>query len=248
MHSIPITTKILQPPKDDLCVHLAQAVYTLREYDVIAISSKVVAIDEGRCIKKHDIESREVLAKREADAYIERSEVPGRRTLITRLGSALVGFSGVDPLGEYYILWPKDPQASARRLLAWFQKTSGIPNLGLIITDSHSMPLRRGTLGFAIGWAGFAPLVDSGKIKDFFGTASGGTLINLPDALAAAANLVMGEGNEQTPMAIIRDVPYLCAPTPPRTGKEGAFEVSLTEDIYAPLFSHAPWRRGGHTT
>ncbi len=208
----------------------------------------MVAIDEGRCIKKNESGGREALAKREADAFIERTESTGGRTLITRMGSALVGFSGVDPLGEYYVLWPSEPQKSAERLLLWLKKHYSISHLGLIITDSHSVPLRRGVVGFAIAWAGFLPLVDSGKTEDFFGGITTGTTINLPDALAAAANLVMGEGNEQTPLAIIRGVPHLKNPLTPRPGKEGSFEVLPEEDIYAPLFSHAPWKRGGHST
>lgn len=242
MEILPIVTGLMIPPKDDLCEKIARADVVLQEYDVVAVSSKVVAIDEGRCTKKSESVGREVLAKREADAFIERAESPGGHTLITRMGSAFVGFSGVDPLGEYYVLWPSEPQKSAERLLSWLKKQYGISHLGLVITDSHSVPLRRGVIGFAIAWAGFQPLVDSGKTEDFFGGVTTGTTINLPDSLAAAANLVMGEGNEQTPLAIIRGAPYIQNPLPPRRGKEGAFEVLPEEDIYAPFFKQAPWK------
>jgi F420-0:gamma-glutamyl ligase len=35
------------------------------------------------------------------------------------------------------------------------------------------------------------------------------TKVNVADALAAAAVLVMGEGSEQTPLVVIGDVPFV---------------------------------------
>lgn len=243
MEILPIHLDVLAPPRADLFGAIRRSACAPQTYDVVAISSKAVAIDEGRCVRKKDVASREWLAKREADAYIERTESPGRHTLITRMGSAFVGFAGVDPLGDYYVLWPENPMQSAVRLLEWFKKTYGIEHLGIIITDSHSLPLRRGVVGFAVAWAGFPPLIDSGKTIDFFGGVTTGTTINLPDALAAAANLAMGEGNEQTPLAIIRGVSCLKHALPPRKGKEGEFEVPLEEDMYAPCIRYAPWKQ-----
>ncbi len=97
-------------------------------------------------------------------------------------------------------------------------------------------------MGFAIAWAGLNPLNDHSGEKDVFGqkTAHGSTT-NVADAIAAAAVLVMGEVGEQTPLAIVRGVPYL-----EREQKDSGltYELSPDEDIFAP-FLKVDWKKGG---
>ena len=77
----------------------------------------------------------------------------------------------------------------------------------MIITDSNVTPLRSGTTGISIGWCGFNPIHNYVGKKDIFGRLIKVTEINLLDSLATTATLAMGEGDEQTPIAII-DNPY----------------------------------------
>lgn len=52
MQFIPVTTRILQPPQDDLLSVIRGSLTDIKNGDVMLISSKVVAIHEGRCVPK----------------------------------------------------------------------------------------------------------------------------------------------------------------------------------------------------
>jgi F420-0:gamma-glutamyl ligase len=68
------------------------------------------------------------------------------------------------------------------------------------------------------------------------------TQINLLDALATSAVLVMGEGNEQTPLAVISDAPKISFLTrPPTSAEEQIILIPMEEDLYAPLLMGATW-------
>ncbi|WP_245683354.1 hypothetical protein [Wolbachia endosymbiont of Drosophila incompta] len=56
------------------------------------------------------------------------------------------------------------------------------------------------------------------------------------------AVLVMGEGAEQTPMAIISGAPKIHFLTrPPTTEEEKSVKISMEEDLYSPLLMRARW-------
>lgn len=247
MNVEPIATQKMQPPQDDLLAVMQGAAFSLQEGDCLAVSSKVVSIWEGRCVSANPRTSgqRDMLAKQEASAWIEREEVSGRHALWTLTQGNLIGSAGIDASNAdgHFILWPQDSHASAARIRAWCCKRYSIRQLAVIITDSHSKPLRRGVVGLALGWAGFDPLVDHRNAQDLFGRTFASEHTNLADALAASAVLVMGETNESTPLAVLRDVPYLAA----QLGKQGEHEPSYTltpeEDIFAPFWRNAPWKQ-----
>lgn len=74
------------------------------------------------------------------------------------------------------------------------------------------------------------------------------TQANVRDALGAAAVLVMGEGNEQTPLAIIEDLPFVTFQDRDPTEEElVALWISIADDLYAPLLMRAPWQAGGRS-
>jgi F420-0:gamma-glutamyl ligase len=59
----------------------------------------------------------------------------------------------------------------------------------------------------------------------------------------------MGEADEQTPMAVIEDVPFVTFQERDPTGEElAALRISLEDDLYAPLLTRAPWRQGGQAS
>jgi F420-0:gamma-glutamyl ligase len=75
------------------------------------------------------------------------------------------------------------------------------------------------------------------------------TKANVPDALAAAAVLLMGEANEQTPLAIISDIPFVrFQQREPSDNELAALFIETEDDLYAPLLQAVPWQRGGETT
>lgn len=156
-----------------------------------------------------------------------------------------MGSSGIDESNGsgHYVLYPKDPKASARRLRLWLMKTYKVKSLAVIITDSMSLPLRRGAVGFALAWDGIDPLRDYRGTKDIFGRTIQIEIANLIDSLAAAAVLEMGEGNEQTPIAIVQGAKNIVLKN--RSKKDDQLVISPQDDIFAPLLWSKKWKRGG---
>lgn len=239
MELTPIRIETVQPPKDDLLAKIRASSLTLEEHDVIALSSKVVAIHQGRCVPQEDIALDE-LARKEADRYLPASAFVTH----TIKNGTLIPNAGIDPFAGYWVLWPEDAQETAKALLVWFKKEYARTNLYLVITDSRSAFLRRGVLGMAIAWAGFEPLYDNRVRKDLLGFPSGGSQTNVPDALAASAVFVMGEANEGTPLVRIRNAPYVRESRTKRRAAFNTYQVDMTEDIFAPFLTNLPWKKG----
>lgn len=237
MDITPIRLEILNPPKDDLFSKIKASNLSLEEHDCIAVSSKVVAIHQGRAVPR-DVSKKEQLIKQEADWYLDEPMQHG--VIHTIKNGILIANAGIDPFGGYHILWPEKPKETSEELLAWFKKEYGIQNLYLVIVDSRSVLMRQGAVGIALAWAGFNPLWDNRKRVDLLGFDSGGTQTNLPDSLAAAAALAMGEANEQTPLAVIHGLKFL----PNTKPSNDEFEIDRERDIYAP-FLKGKWVKGG---
>jgi F420-0:gamma-glutamyl ligase len=67
------------------------------------------------------------------------------------------------------------------------------------------MPGRFGTIGVAVGTAGFQPIRDERGKKDLFGNPMAVTQVSIADSLSVCAQMVMGERDEATAIAIIRN-------------------------------------------
>lgn len=76
--------------------------------------------------------------------------------------------------------------------------------VGVIISDSTLYPLRLGTRAVAVVVYGFIPVVKYADNMDLYGEQIEVTYLNIADEIASAAHLVMGEGRELVPAAIIR--------------------------------------------
>lgn len=242
-----IKTRKFLPPKDNLW-DLLLVIKSLKENSVVAVTSKVVAIGEGRCIPLASISKDELIVK-EADKYLPRKLVPNEWTMYTLKNNTLVAAAGIDEsnAGGYYILWPKNPGLSAKRIWQFLRKKFHLKNLGIIITDSRITPLRRGVVGLAISYFGFKPLKDYRGKVDLFGRRFEMETTDIPDCLATAAVLEMGEGAESQPLAVITDIPYVefidkefKAQT-----SDDSFEIPEKEDLFYPFLSSVPWKKGG---
>lgn len=234
------------PPKDNLG-NLLSVIKSLKEDSVVAVTSKVVSIVEGRCIPLNKIPKDELIIK-EADKYLPRNLWPEGLTMYTIKNNLLVAAAGIDESNAdgHYILWPEDPESSAKKIWQVLKKSFSIKNLGVIITDSRVTPLRRGVTGVAIAYFGFKPIKDYRGTKDLFGRKFEMETTDLPDSLATAAVLEMGEGAEQKPLAIISDIPYIefiqkkYKPKNP----DFTFEIPEKEDLFYPFLSSVPWKKG----
>lgn len=108
---------------------------------------------------------------------------------------------------EWYLLLPKNPDASADAIRATLQSATG-KHLGVLIIDSHGRAWRIGTVGVAIGVSGLPAVVDQRGWQDLFGYTLKVTLVAAADELAAAASLIMGQAAEGTPIVHVRGFPY----------------------------------------
>jgi len=207
MEIIPIHTRTLTPPKDDLFEVMDTSITDIQEGDVILVTSKVVSIHEGRCVPMQGTD-KDTLIENEAQ-YVYQNPVTHKKITITR--NTFISASGIDESNgmEHYIVLPEDAFQSAKNIHAYLTQKFAIKNLGVIITDSHSMPLRYGSLSVSIGSWGFEPVEFHQGKKDLFGRSIKYAKSNVVDALAASSALVSGECNEGIPIAIARGVPNL---------------------------------------
>lgn len=207
MEFLPIKTKVIEPPQDDFYAVLDESVVSLAEGDVVCVSSKVVAIHQGRCVPIQGTDKNALIAA-EAEHIIPTDYRPFPLTVKF---NTFLGAAGIDESNGngYYILPPLYPFLTAREIRDYLKKRHRLNNLGVIITDSHSVPFRLGALGVAIAFWGFAPLESHIGKRDLFGREIKYERSNLADAIAAGAGLVSGEVAECQPIVIVRKVPEI---------------------------------------
>ncbi len=217
----PLHSDIVKPGDriiDALSKALAKHSIQLQNGDVIAISSKIVGISENRIrtlnsvrptkrastlARKYSLDPRFAqIVLDEADALV--GGVKG--VLLTVKNGDAVANSGADQKNappRSVVLWPRDPDVSARNIQPEIKKLLG-KDVGVVIVDSRVSPLRLGTTGFAIGLAGFRPLNDIRGQVDLSSRKIRITLHAVADGLAAASQLMMGEAAERVPFVVIR--------------------------------------------
>lgn len=238
-----IKTEKVLPQSTTLVALLDRSLKKMPERSLLVITSKIVALCEGRTIPKQKI-SEDIL-QQEAEYYlpaaVSRYQVP--LTIVDHTFIARAGIDASNTSGAYSLL-PKNSYATAKKIRTYLMKRFGRKELGVIIVDSHSLPLRRGVMGVAIGWSGFVGLKAYSNTPDIFGHHFT-THANQVDALATAASLVMGEGDEQTPLALITEMNNLTfKQTSPTQTELAFFKPPLKDDLYAPLFDFKKLKKG----
>lgn len=221
---------------------LDQYLSDLNEGDIIAITSKIVSLCQGRAIEQSLI-SKLDLIKQEADSILYAKHNP-YDLYLTIKNNILIPSAGIDESNGngVYILYPKKVQSVAHTIWQYLRKKFSCMNLGVIITDSHTTPMRRGVTGITLGWCGFEPLYSYINKPDIYGNLMHVTQSNILDALATTAVFVMGEGCEQTPLAVISGAPKISfVSRPPTVQEEKSIAISMTEDLYSPLLMAAKW-------
>lgn len=104
---------------------------------------------------------------------------------------------------ERVLLLPLDSDKSADLIREKLQQRFNV-DVAVIINDSAGRAWRTGTLGFAIGSAGFNPLIDMIGKTDMHGRVMEVTQVAVADELAAAASYLMGQADEARPAIVIR--------------------------------------------
>lgn len=240
------TPKIIPGKSQDFFKILDRYLPSFKEGSILAITSKVIAICEGRIVKIGKI-NKDELIKKEAEYYLPRNQSKYGFSLTIK-NNLLIPSSGIDESNGagFYVLWPKNPQKTANEVRAYLVKRFLLKKVGVIITDSKTTPLRWGVTGSALTHSGFLALNDYIGKLDLFDRKLRVTKVNVMDAMAAAAVLVMGEGNEQTPMAKIEDLPFVKFVSRNPTKKElKDLHIEIADDLYAPLLQSVNWQKGG---
>lgn len=242
-----IKTKIIIKG-DDLFKILDQFLPQLKEKTVVAVSSKIVAICEGRIDPDASEIRRDELAVEEADYFLPR-EYNQYGFMITIKNGIMIASSGIDRSNadNGLVLWPKNPQKSANQIRKYLTKKNKIKNLGVILTDSKVYPMRVGVTGISIAHSGFNALKDYIGKPDIFGRLLQAERSNMPDSLATAAVIEMGEGNEQKPLAILEDIPDLEFQQRNPTKKElKDVQIEIGDDIFSSFLTAVKWIKGGN--
>ncbi|MBX4200645.1 coenzyme F420-0:L-glutamate ligase [Candidatus Parcubacteria bacterium] len=242
-----IKTRIFMPPKDDLLSFIKESFSNadIKEGSVVVVTSKIVAISQGRCVKIGKDFAKPELIKQEADFYIDKEKISGKISTLTIKDNILISSSGIDESNAngYYVLWPENPFEAAKQIQEFIKKECNIGNVGIIISDSHRVPLREGITGLGIAYHGFYPLRDYRGKKDIFGRPMKYSQTNIVDSLASAAVFLMGEGSEQMPIAIIEDVQGLEF-TDKDFSKKDLLKTDMDEDRYNFFLKSNIWKKG----
>lgn len=204
----------------ELAAALARAGGALADGDVVVIAQKIVSKSEGRIARLDAVEPgseagwlAETTGREAALAQLildESQEImrahPAAIVARHRTGHVLAnaGIDASNVADGALLLWPVDPDASARAIRAELRELTGAAP-AVVIADSMGRAWRIGTVGTAIGCAGLAVLDDRrGRDADLYGRTLQATVIAVADSLAAAAVLAMGEGAQGTPVALVR--------------------------------------------
>jgi|SRR3989344_2624890 len=198
MNIIAVKTPVFQE-KDNLINFVNNQISSLEEGCVVVIASKIIALSQGRV---GELKDKNKLIKKNSQKIIKTPWVP-----LTFVNGEWCINAGIDEsnANNKIILLPKNPFKVAEYLQKILKKRFSLKNLGIIITDTKSIPLRVGTIGRTIAYTGFNPLRSYVGKRDLFGRKNRLTQSNIADALAASAVLVMGEGDEQTPIVVIKN-------------------------------------------
>ncbi len=213
--------------------------------DIVAITSKVIALCEGN-VRDLDSVSKDDLIHAESEAYLPRSSSKYNVALTIKRGT-LIPSAGIDESnsGGVYVLWPSDPDASADRIWNHLADRDGHRRFGVVITDSTVTPLRLGVMGIAIAHAGFRAVNDLVGENDLFDRPHKVTQTSVAGGLAAAAVAVMGEAAEQTPIARLSDLGFVqFQERTPTAAEREALRIDPDEDLYAPVLQSVPWKAG----
>jgi putative folate metabolism gamma-glutamate ligase len=242
MKITPITTMIVEAYSCELTEFLCKSLSNVPINSVVAITSKVVSLCEGNVAPLE--RSKDEIIEKEADYFLPKNNNK-YGVYLTIKNNLLVPSAGVDESNTngYYVMWPKDLQNSANLCWQFLRNKFQIENLGVIITDSTSSPLRWGVTGKCIAYCGFKALNSKIGEEDLFGRKLRMTQVNVADALAAAAVLCMGESNEQTPIAIIEDLPFVRFEHQPPTSEDlNALHINIKDDLYGQLLEGVRWQ------
>ena len=210
---------------------------TLRDGDVIVITSKIVSKAEGRVVAAANRD--DLIDSESVRTVATKVHARGTTRIVETKHGLIMAAAGIDASNVdegTVVLLPVDPDASARAIRARLTELTGL-QLGVIITDTMGRAWRDGLTDNAIGVAGVSPLDDHTGTPDEYGRILEMTVIAVADEIASAADLVKGK-SAGNPIAIVRGMEqFVCADDGPgaraliRPASEDLFGLGTAEAI-----------------
>ena len=170
---------------------------TLRDGDVVAVTSKVVSKAEGRVVRG----DRAALVAEHTDRVVARR---GDTRIVRTAAGLTLAAAGLDASNTEpgtVVLLPRDADASARSLRQGLLRVTGA-NVAVVVTDTAGRAWRTGQTDIAIGVAGLVPVLDLAGQADSHGTRLEVTAPAVADEIAGAADLVQGK-LRRVPVAVV---------------------------------------------
>jgi len=193
---------------------------SLKEGDIIVIAEKVIATSQGRVVTLSNVTNISEKAKKMAKEYDmderfvelilqEASMILGGMThvILAKVNDFLIANAGIDQSNagpNRVVLLPKDLKKVVWEYWKNLRREFDLKDMGVIISDSRVQPLRKGTIGIAIATAGFEPVEDLRGHPDLFNRPMEITMRAIADDLTSAAQFLLSEADQQTPVVIIR--------------------------------------------
>jgi len=237
MKVLPIKTRIFKE-NENLFDFIVSHIKKLEENSIIVVTSKIVALSEGRtAIIKNEKEKEELIKKESQFAMRTKFKVgkTDKYVWITIKDGMVMAGAGIDESNANgkIILLPKNSWKTSLSLRNKLLKYYKIKNLGIIISDSRIFPLRAGIVGVALGYAGFKGVRDYRGKPDIFNRDLKFSRTDVADSLTTAAVLLMGEGDECQPLAIITDSKAVFL----NKVNKNELQINPKDDLYQPLFA-----------
>jgi coenzyme F420-0:L-glutamate ligase len=221
---------------------------SLKEGDVVVIAEKVIATSQGRVVKLLDVKEISKKAKELAKLYDmdehyvelilqESSMIIGgmRHVILAKVNNFLIANAGIDQSNagpDQVVLLPSNLKEVVWEYRDVLKQKFNLKELGVIIADSRVQPLRKGTIGIAIATAGFEPIEDLIGHPDLFNRPMEITTRAVADDLASAAQFLLNEADQRTPVVIIRESNIVFTEEPKTTP-----EMAPEECLYMNIFS-----------
>jgi coenzyme F420-0:L-glutamate ligase / coenzyme F420-1:gamma-L-glutamate ligase len=214
----------------------------LRDGDILVISSKFIAVSEGRVVDLGTV----VPSRRAASASKRLNISPELCELVVRESDDVIGGvtgfmltlkeglltpnAGIDKSNVEHgkvVLYPRNPLESATALVEEVRFRRGV-EIGVVVSDSRLMPTRKGTVGVALAAAGMEAIVDLRGKPDLFGNILKVTSQAVADDLCSGAQIVMGEANESVPIVVVRGLTTSAS----RNYRMSSFAVDPEQCVY----------------
>ncbi len=204
---------------------------TLRDGDVLVVTSKVFSRASGRFVDVSRVEPSAralevaqeigkdprvvelILAESTAISRTAKNVIIVRHKLGFVSANAGIDLSNAQPAderageGPWALLMPLDPDLDAERLRSALTLEHNA-QIAVVISDSHGRPFRFGTVGAAVGVAGLPALYNQIGLPDLDGRVLESTITALADQVAAAADLVAGQADEGRPFVLVRGLTF----------------------------------------